>query len=160
MVYTDPQIAWCGLTETEAKAEGRNVKVGRLPWAASDRSVYMGLREDLTKMIVDAESRNRARVVLNRVDLNQARIHAPDDGVLRGDDLVKSGLVDDRWVGQFREIVAERNPAGLQIRMDVGVLVVNVAVMADHIRFRKMEFRGRFIRRQGSVGGVAVAGSS
>lgn len=56
MVYTDPQIAWCGLTETEAKAEGRNVKVGRLPCPASDRSVSMGLRESLTKMIVDAET--------------------------------------------------------------------------------------------------------
>jgi dihydrolipoamide dehydrogenase len=56
VVYTDPQIAWCGLTEAKAKAEGRNVKVGRFPWSASGRAASMGIRQGLTKMIVDAET--------------------------------------------------------------------------------------------------------
>jgi dihydrolipoamide dehydrogenase len=56
VVYTDPQIAWCGLTEAEAKEQGRNVKVGRFPWSASGRAASMGLRQGLTKMIVDAET--------------------------------------------------------------------------------------------------------
>ncbi len=56
VVYTDPQIAWCGLTESEAKAQGRNVRVGRFPWSASGRAASMGLRQGLTKMILDAET--------------------------------------------------------------------------------------------------------
>lgn len=56
VVYTDPQIAWCGLTETEAKKENRAVKVQRFPWKFSGRAVTMGAPEGLTKVLVDPES--------------------------------------------------------------------------------------------------------
>ncbi len=56
VVYTDPQIAWCGLTETEAKAQGREVKVGRFPWSASGRAASMQISKGLTKMIIDPET--------------------------------------------------------------------------------------------------------
>lgn len=56
VVFTDPQIAWCGLTEDEARASGRKVRVARFPWSASGRAVSMGVSKGLTKMIVDAES--------------------------------------------------------------------------------------------------------
>jgi dihydrolipoamide dehydrogenase len=56
VVYTDPQIAWCGFTEQEAKAHGREVKVGRFPWKASGRAVSMGTTEGFTKVIIDPES--------------------------------------------------------------------------------------------------------
>lgn len=56
VVYTFPQMAWCGLTEEQAEKQGRNVKVSRFPWSASGRAASMGLRKGLTKMIMDAET--------------------------------------------------------------------------------------------------------
>jgi len=56
VVYTDPEIAWCGLTEDEAKEEGRTVKVARFPWAASGRATTMDRNEGLTKLIIDPET--------------------------------------------------------------------------------------------------------
>lgn len=56
VVYTDPQVAWCGLTEDDARASGKNIRVARFPWAASGRAVSMGVSRGLTKMIVDAET--------------------------------------------------------------------------------------------------------
>lgn len=56
VVFTDPQLAWCGLTEDEAKRRKRPVKVSRFPWAASGRAVSMGVRKGLTKVIIDPES--------------------------------------------------------------------------------------------------------
>ncbi len=56
VVFTDPQIAWCGLTEEQAKKENRNVKIQRFPWKYSGRALTMDAPEGLTKMIVDAET--------------------------------------------------------------------------------------------------------
>ncbi len=56
VVFTDPQIAWAGLTEDEAKAQGRPVKVERYPWKFSSRATTMGAGEGLTKMLVDPET--------------------------------------------------------------------------------------------------------
>ncbi len=56
VVFTDPEVAWCGLTETQAKSEGRRIKVTRFPWAASGRAVTVGRTEGLTKIIFDPES--------------------------------------------------------------------------------------------------------
>jgi dihydrolipoamide dehydrogenase len=53
VVFTDPSIAWCGLTETEAKKQNREVKVARFPWAASGRAVSLGRTEGLTKLLID-----------------------------------------------------------------------------------------------------------
>jgi dihydrolipoamide dehydrogenase len=56
VVYTDPQIAWCGLTETEAKKQARAVTVTRFPWSASGRAASMGVTKGMSKMIVDPET--------------------------------------------------------------------------------------------------------
>ena len=56
VVYTDPEIAWCGLTETDARAQGRPVKTARYPWAASGRAATLGRTEGLTKLVFDPES--------------------------------------------------------------------------------------------------------
>jgi dihydrolipoamide dehydrogenase len=56
VVYTDPQVAWAGLTQEEAKQQKRKVKVGRFPWKFSGRAVSMGAPEGLTKIIVDADT--------------------------------------------------------------------------------------------------------
>jgi dihydrolipoamide dehydrogenase len=56
VVYTDPQIAWCGLTEEDARREGRSVTVQRFPWKFSGRATTMGAPEGLTKILVDPDS--------------------------------------------------------------------------------------------------------
>jgi dihydrolipoamide dehydrogenase len=56
VVYTDPQVAWAGLMENEARAQGRDVQVTRVPWAASGRALSMGAAEGLTKMVFEPRS--------------------------------------------------------------------------------------------------------
>jgi dihydrolipoamide dehydrogenase len=56
IVFTDPELAWCGLTETEAKAQGRAVEVAKFPWAASGRAATLGRTDGLTKLIIDPKS--------------------------------------------------------------------------------------------------------
>ena len=56
VVYTDPQIAWCGLTEEEARKQNRPVSIQRFPWKFSGRATTMNAPEGLTKMIVDPEN--------------------------------------------------------------------------------------------------------
>ena len=57
VAYTDPEIAWAGLTETEAKAKGIAVEKGTFPWAANGRSLSLGRDEGLTKLLFDPETR-------------------------------------------------------------------------------------------------------
>lgn len=56
VVYTDPEIAWCGLTETEAKAQDMKIKVAKFPWAASGRAATLNRSDGLTKLIFDPET--------------------------------------------------------------------------------------------------------
>jgi dihydrolipoamide dehydrogenase len=53
VAYTDPEIAWVGVTETEAKAKGLKIGVGKFPWAASGRAIGIGRTEGFTKLIFD-----------------------------------------------------------------------------------------------------------
>ncbi|MEQ9093374.1 MAG: dihydrolipoyl dehydrogenase, partial [Miltoncostaeaceae bacterium] len=57
VAFTDPEVAWVGLTETEAEAAGREVEVHAIPWGASGRALSMGRPVGRTKLIVDPESR-------------------------------------------------------------------------------------------------------
>jgi dihydrolipoamide dehydrogenase len=56
VVFTDPEIAWAGLTEDEAKRLGRKVEVEVYPWAASGRAQALGRTDGLTKWLVDPET--------------------------------------------------------------------------------------------------------
>lgn len=56
VVFTDPEIAWCGLTEEAAKASGQAVTIARFPWAASGRATTLGRNDGLSKLVLDAES--------------------------------------------------------------------------------------------------------
>jgi dihydrolipoamide dehydrogenase len=56
VVYTDPQVAWCGLTEDDARSQGREVTVTRFPWRASGRALTTGSEDGLTKLIMDPET--------------------------------------------------------------------------------------------------------
>ena len=56
VVFTDPEIAWCGLTETEAKEKKINIKVARFPWGASGRATTLDRNDGVTKLIIDPET--------------------------------------------------------------------------------------------------------
>jgi dihydrolipoamide dehydrogenase len=53
VVFTDPEIAWCGLTETQAERESRTVKAVRYPWAASGRATTIDRNDGVTKLLID-----------------------------------------------------------------------------------------------------------
>jgi dihydrolipoamide dehydrogenase len=54
VVFTDPEVAWAGLTEMEAQAQKRPVRVARFPWGASGRATTLGRSDGLTKLIIDS----------------------------------------------------------------------------------------------------------
>jgi dihydrolipoamide dehydrogenase len=56
VVFTDPELAWCGLTEAEAKEKGIQVQVSKFPWAASGRALSFDRPEGLTKLIIEPET--------------------------------------------------------------------------------------------------------
>jgi dihydrolipoamide dehydrogenase len=53
VVFTDPEIAWCGLTETQAQKEGRTVTIAKFPWGASGRAITLDRTDGLTKLLLD-----------------------------------------------------------------------------------------------------------
>ena len=55
VVFTDPEIAWCGLTEDEARRQGLDIRVAVFPWQASGRAATLSRREGITKIIADPE---------------------------------------------------------------------------------------------------------
>jgi dihydrolipoamide dehydrogenase len=56
VVFTDPEIAWCGLSEAQAKNQGVETKVAKFQWAASGRAATLGRADGLTKLVADAAS--------------------------------------------------------------------------------------------------------
>ena len=56
VAYTDPEVAWVGITEEEAAESGVDVEIGRIPWTASGRALGLGRADGLTKLIFDRAS--------------------------------------------------------------------------------------------------------
>jgi len=56
VVFTDPELAWCGLTETQAQKDGRTVVVAKFPWGASGRAITLDRTDGLTKLILDPDT--------------------------------------------------------------------------------------------------------
>ena len=56
VVFTDPEIAWAGLTETQATKDGRKVEVARFPWGASGRAIAIDRVDGMTKLLIDPET--------------------------------------------------------------------------------------------------------
>lgn len=56
VVFTDPELAWCGLTEAEARAKGLAVEVAKFPWSASGRALTFDRPDGMTKLVVDPET--------------------------------------------------------------------------------------------------------
>jgi dihydrolipoamide dehydrogenase len=57
VVFTDPEVAWCGLTENDAARLKRTVDVARFPWAASGRAITLDRTDGMTKLVIDPQSR-------------------------------------------------------------------------------------------------------
>ena len=57
VVFTDPEVAWAGLTETQAREKGIEIEIGKFPWGASGRATAIGRNDGLTKIIVNPKSR-------------------------------------------------------------------------------------------------------
>jgi len=56
VVFTDPEVAWCGLTETQAEKDNREIKVAKFPWGASGRAMTLDRPEGMTKLLVDPKT--------------------------------------------------------------------------------------------------------
>jgi dihydrolipoamide dehydrogenase len=56
VVFTDPELAWCGLTEAQAQKDGRKVTIAKFPWGASGRAITLDRTDGLTKLILDTET--------------------------------------------------------------------------------------------------------
>jgi dihydrolipoamide dehydrogenase len=56
VVFTDPEVAWAGLTETQAQNENREIKIAKFPWAASGRAVAIDRTDGLTKLLIDPQT--------------------------------------------------------------------------------------------------------
>ena len=54
VVFTDPEIAWCGLTESDARLKGEKVEIARFPWAASGRAQALGRTNGISKLVLEA----------------------------------------------------------------------------------------------------------
>jgi dihydrolipoamide dehydrogenase len=83
VAYTDPEVAWVGLTEDDAKARGIAYEKGAFPWAASARSLTLGRGEGLTKLLFDAATKRllgAGIVGVNAGDLIAEAAHAIEMG--------------------------------------------------------------------------------
>jgi dihydrolipoamide dehydrogenase len=83
VAYTDPEVAWTGLTETEAKANGTAYEKATFPWAASGRALGLGRADGLTKLLVDPETRRvlgAGMVGVSAGDLVAEVVHAIEMG--------------------------------------------------------------------------------
>lgn len=56
VVFTDPEVAWCGLTENDAKKQGRKVEVAKFPWAALGRALAIDRPDGMTKLVIDPDT--------------------------------------------------------------------------------------------------------
>jgi dihydrolipoamide dehydrogenase len=83
VAYTDPEVAWMGLTEAKAKEEGTEVETAVFPWAASGRAIGMGRTEGMTKLVLDPESKRllgAGIVGVNAGELIAELVHALEMG--------------------------------------------------------------------------------
>ncbi|UTI67044.1 dihydrolipoyl dehydrogenase [Paraconexibacter antarcticus] len=88
VAYTDPEVAWTGLTETEAKAQGIAYEVASFPWAASGRALSLGRSEGTTKLLVEPETHRilgAGAVGVHAGDLIAEAVLALEMGAVAGD---------------------------------------------------------------------------
>ncbi len=83
VAYTDPEVAWMGLTEVQAKEDGTEVETAVFPWAASGRAIGMGRTEGMTKLVLEPESKRllgAGIVGVNAGELIAELVHALEMG--------------------------------------------------------------------------------
>src|SRR5262249_54793402 len=66
VVFTDPELAWAGLTEAQAAKDGRKVSIAKFPWGASGRAITLDRTDGVTKLILDPATERILRVGLVR----------------------------------------------------------------------------------------------
>ena len=125
VAYTDPEIAWTGLTETRARAEGIAYEKAMFPWAASGRSLAQGRDDGLTKLLVEPETRRvlgAGIVGPNAGELIAEAVHAIEVGLRRPghrpDDPPASDAVGDPWPGRR---TGRRHRSRISCRLAPGV---------------------------------------
>jgi dihydrolipoyl dehydrogenase len=99
VAYTDPEVAWTGLTETQAKAEGIEYEKASFPWAASGRALSLGRDDGTTKVLVEPGTRRVLGVGIvgaNAGDLIAEAVHA----IEVGSDAEDIGLTPSRPEGR------------------------------------------------------------
>ncbi len=88
VVFTDPEVAWAGLTETQAQKDNREIKVAKFPWGASGRAMTLDRNEGVTKLIVDPKSERVLGVGISGVGAGEMiaeGVLAIEMGALAGD---------------------------------------------------------------------------
>ncbi len=88
VVFTDPEIAWCGLTEDQAKEQGRDVVIGKFPWPASGRAITLNRTDGVTKVIADAKTQRVLGVAIagpGAGDMISEGVHAIEMGATAED---------------------------------------------------------------------------
>src|ERR1700719_924416 len=88
VVFTDPEIAWCGLTETQAEKEKREIKVAKFPWGASGRAITLDRPDGMTKLLIDPKSERVLGVGIvgaGAGELSAEGVLAIEMGALAGD---------------------------------------------------------------------------
>ena len=71
VVFTDPEIAWCGILESEAKSTGLEISVAKYPWGASGRAQTLGRTEGMTKLVIDPKTERILGVGLVGVEVGE-----------------------------------------------------------------------------------------
>ncbi|HRQ74645.1 MAG TPA: NAD(P)/FAD-dependent oxidoreductase [Phycisphaerales bacterium] len=94
VAFTDPQLAWCGITEAQAQADDIPYRVAKLPWGASGRAVGIGRSDGLTKILYDPDS----RIVLGVGISGVGAVEMIAEGVLA----IEMGAVVDDLAGTIR----------------------------------------------------------
>jgi dihydrolipoamide dehydrogenase len=124
VAYTDPEIAWMGLTESQAKADGTEVETAVFPWAASGRALGMGRPEGMTKLVLEPASKRllgAGIVGVNAGELIAELVHALEMGAVAEDigltvhphpTLSESvGMAAEVGTGTITDLPPKRRPA-------------------------------------------------
>jgi dihydrolipoamide dehydrogenase len=132
VAYTDPEVAWTGLTETQAKEQGIEFEISTFPWAASGRALSIGRSEGITKVIVEPGTRRILGAGERGAELGLPRVHVVLDGdaeVDLGDLQALLGLE----LGDRKARLGERGAVRLGVAGDRAVIEPAVALGAERV---------------------------
>jgi dihydrolipoamide dehydrogenase len=127
VVYTDPEVAWCGLTEIEAKQKNIDIKVAKFLWGASGRALTLDRPEGLTKLIVEPETERILGVGIVGADAG---------------DLISEGVLAVEMGATVRDIAESVHPHP----------TLSETLMEARANIREVSPRLQFITRSSAMG--------